>query len=61
MRTLYAVHPIALTDVRAIKRNTPTIGYHHIILVLHSGENTLLPARAPALEPTSTTRGLICR
>eukprot|EP00241_Pyramimonas_parkeae_P010960 CAMPEP_0114266548 /NCGR_PEP_ID=MMETSP0058-20121206/24683_1 /TAXON_ID=36894 /ORGANISM="Pyramimonas parkeae, CCMP726" /LENGTH=230 /DNA_ID=CAMNT_0001384065 /DNA_START=73 /DNA_END=761 /DNA_ORIENTATION=- len=37
VRTLYAVHPIALTDVRAIKRNTPTIGYHHIILVLHSG------------------------
>eukprot|EP00959_Pyramimonas_sp_CCMP1952_P429491 8994906-Pyramimonas_sp.AAC.1 len=37
-RTLYAVHPIPLSELRAIRRHTPTLGWHHIILVLHSDD-----------------------
>lgn len=36
-RTLYAVHPVPISDIRAVRRHTPTIGWHHIIIVLHTG------------------------
>ncbi|CAD7699808.1 unnamed protein product [Ostreobium quekettii] len=36
-RTMYAVHPIPLSDIKAITRQTPTIGYHAMIIVLNSG------------------------
>jgi hypothetical protein len=34
---MYAVHPIPLSDVKAITRHTPALGYHYIVLVLVSG------------------------
>lgn len=36
-RTMYAVHPIALSDVRAIHKHTPPFGQHRITLTLTSG------------------------
>ncbi|CAD7701447.1 unnamed protein product [Ostreobium quekettii] len=36
-RTMYAVHPIPVSDIKAITRQTPTIGYHTMIIVLNSG------------------------
>lgn len=36
-RTMYAVHPIPVSDIKAITRQTPTLGYHSMIIVLNSG------------------------
>lgn len=35
--TLYAVHPIPLSDVRAIHKHTPPLGQHRITLTLATG------------------------
>lgn len=36
-REAYAVHSIPVADICALKRHTPTIGFHFVIVVLHSG------------------------
>jgi hypothetical protein len=36
-RTLYAVHPIPLSDVRAVRRHTPPLRVHSVTFTLHSG------------------------
>ncbi|PRW58614.1 TBC1 domain family member 17-like [Chlorella sorokiniana] len=36
-RTMYAVHPIPLSDVRAISKHTPPLGQHRITITLASG------------------------
>lgn len=36
-RTMYAVHPIPLSDVRAIHKHTPPLGQHRITLTLATG------------------------
>lgn len=36
-RSLYAVHPIPLSDVRAVRPHTPPLRQHTVTLVLHSG------------------------
>jgi len=36
-RTAYAIHPLPLSEVRALRRHTPALGGQHIVLVLGSG------------------------
>eukprot|EP00798_Chlamydomonas_sp_ICE-L_P015220 gene15220-21299_t len=36
-RSKYAVHPIPLSDVKALRRTTPSIGWHYIVVVLVNG------------------------
>ena len=36
-RTAYAIHPLPLSEVRALRRHTPALGGQHIVLVLSSG------------------------
>ncbi|KAK9814540.1 hypothetical protein WJX72_007608 [[Myrmecia] bisecta] len=36
-RTMYAVHPIPLSEVKAIRKHTPSFGWHYIIVVLING------------------------
>eukprot|EP01025_Chloroclados_australasicus_P055824 TRINITY_DN6854_c0_g1_i3.p1 TRINITY_DN6854_c0_g1~~TRINITY_DN6854_c0_g1_i3.p1 ORF type:complete len:691 (-),score=87.28 TRINITY_DN6854_c0_g1_i3:253-2325(-) len=36
-RTLYAVHPVPLSDIKAIRKYMPSFGQHYICLVLVSG------------------------
>jgi hypothetical protein len=35
-RTMYAIHPIPLSEIKAIRRHTPPLGWHHIVVVLVS-------------------------
>ena len=36
-RTLYAVHPIPLSEVKAIRKHAPSFGTQHLVLVLSNG------------------------
>lgn len=36
-RTMYAVHPIPLSDIKAISRHVSRLSWHYIIIVLNSG------------------------
>ncbi|MEW5299530.1 MAG: hypothetical protein WDW36_002538 [Sanguina aurantia] len=36
-RTKYAVHPIPLSDIRALRKHTPTLGWHTVVFVLSNG------------------------
>ena len=36
-RTMYAVHPIPLSEVKAIRKHTPSFGWQYIVLVLVNG------------------------
>ncbi|XP_010241555.1 PREDICTED: TBC1 domain family member 17 isoform X2 [Nelumbo nucifera] len=36
-RNLYTIRPVPFTDVRSIRRHTPTLGWQYIIVVLSSG------------------------
>lgn len=36
-RTMYAVHPIPLSEVKAIRKHTPSFGWQYIVLVLTNG------------------------
>lgn len=36
-RTMYAVHPIPLSEIKAITKHTPTLGWHYIVIVLNNG------------------------
>ncbi len=36
-RTLYAVHPIPLSEVKAIRKHAPSFGTQHVVLVLSNG------------------------
>ena len=31
------VHPIPLSDIKALRKHTPTLGHHHVTLTLASG------------------------
>lgn len=35
--TAYAIHPIPIHDIKAIRKATPTLGWHHVVLVLANG------------------------
>lgn len=35
--TMYAIHPIPLSEIKAIRRHTPPLGWHYIVMVLVSG------------------------
>ena len=34
---MYAVHPIPVHDIKAIRKVTPTLGWHYLVMVLASG------------------------
>ena len=34
---MYAVHPIALSEVKAIRKYTPSFGWQHIVIILQNG------------------------
>ncbi len=36
-RTMYAVHPIPLSEVKAVRKHAPSFGTQHIVLVLTNG------------------------
>ncbi|MEW5312825.1 MAG: hypothetical protein WDW38_004430 [Sanguina aurantia] len=36
-RTKYAVHPIPLSDIKALRKHTPTLGWHNVVFVLSNG------------------------
>ena len=36
-RTMYAVHPIPLAEVAAVRKHAPSFGTQHIVLVLANG------------------------
>jgi len=36
-RTMYAVHPIPLSEIKAITKHIPTLGWHYLCVVLVSG------------------------
>ena len=36
-RTLYALHPIPLSDVKAVRKHAPAWGTQHVVLVLNNG------------------------
>ena len=36
-RTMYAVHPIPLSEVKAVRKHTPSFGWQYIVLVLVNG------------------------
>ena len=36
-RTMYAVHPIPLSEVKAIRKHAPSFGWQYIVLVLVNG------------------------
>ena len=36
-RTMYAVHPIPLSEVKAIRKHTPSFGWQYIVVVLTNG------------------------
>lgn len=36
-RTMYAVHPIPLSEVKAIRKHIPSFGWQYIVLVLVNG------------------------
>lgn len=36
-RTMYAIHPIPLSEIKAIHRHSPTLGWHYIVVILVSG------------------------
>lgn len=36
-RSLYAIHPVPLTDVRSISKHTPALGQHRVTVTLASG------------------------
>eukprot|EP00193_Tetraselmis_chui_P017368 CAMPEP_0177782312 /NCGR_PEP_ID=MMETSP0491_2-20121128/18382_1 /TAXON_ID=63592 /ORGANISM="Tetraselmis chuii, Strain PLY429" /LENGTH=709 /DNA_ID=CAMNT_0019302567 /DNA_START=173 /DNA_END=2302 /DNA_ORIENTATION=+ len=36
-RTMYAVHPIPLSEIKAIRKTVPTIGWHYLCIVLVNG------------------------
>jgi len=36
-RTLYALHPIPLSDVKAVRKHAPSWGTQHVVLVLNNG------------------------
>lgn len=36
-RTMYAVHPVALSEVKALHRHAPPLGAHRIVLTLFNG------------------------
>ena len=41
-RNLYSIQALPLSDVRFIRRHTPTFGLEYIIIVLSSGETFFL-------------------
>lgn len=36
-RTAYAVHPLPLADVKALRRYVPAFGTHHVVVILANG------------------------
>jgi Rab-binding domain (RBD) len=36
-RTAYAVHPLPLSDVQALRKHVPSFGTHHVVAVLGNG------------------------
>ena len=36
-RTMYAVHPIPLSEVKAIRKHAPSFGWQYIVLILVNG------------------------
>jgi hypothetical protein len=34
---MYAIHPIPLSEIKAIRRHTPPLGWHSVTVVLVSG------------------------
>ena len=36
-RTMYAVHPIPLSEVKAVRKHAPSFGWQYIVLVLVNG------------------------
>lgn len=36
-RSLYAIHPVPLSDIAALTRHTPPLGWHYLVVVLGSG------------------------
>ena len=36
-RTAYAVHPLPLSDVQALRKHVPSFGTHHVVVVLGNG------------------------
>lgn len=36
-RSMYAVHPVPLSDIKALRKHTPALGHHHVTLTLASG------------------------
>lgn len=36
-RTMYAVHPIPLSEVKAVRKHAPSFGTQHIVMVLTNG------------------------
>ncbi len=36
-RTAYAVHPLPLSDVQALRKAVPSFGTHHVVVVLGNG------------------------
>ena len=36
-RALYAVHPIPLSDIKALRKHTPTLGWHYLLVILNNG------------------------
>ena len=35
--SMYAIHPVPLSDVKAIRKHTPALGWHYMVVVLVSG------------------------
>lgn len=35
--TMYAIHPIQLSEVKAIRKHTPSFGWQYIVVVLVNG------------------------
>lgn len=53
-RTMYAVHPVPLSDIKAIRKHAPSFGWQYIIVVLTNG--LTLP---PLYFSAGGVRGLI--
>ena len=33
----YTIHSVAVTEMRSVRRHTPPLGWHYVIIVLNSG------------------------
>lgn len=55
-RDAYAVSNIPVADICALKRHTPTIGFHFVIVVLHSGESVFYCGSRPPTPRNSALR-----